>query len=108
MSYIPAGQVHSDAEFDALFEAKGKALREAAAAQGVSLSQVRLTDEQNKAVNRKARAAFKKKSQRLHRPGTGGPQSQAQEGNGKDNTMLYVGYVGAAAVVALLLFGKKR
>ena len=104
MSYIPAGQEHTDEEFDALAKAKGDALKAAAAAQGVSLSQVRLTDKQNKAVNAKARAAFRAKTNR----GTGGPApAQEERAAGEDNTMMYVGYVGAAAVVALLLWGKR-
>ena len=99
MSYIPAGQDHSDEEFDALYEAKGKALRAQAAAQGIPLSKVRLTDAQNKAVNANARAAYQAK--------TGGPVVPApgEQTAGKDNTILYVG---AAAVVALLVLRKRK
>jgi hypothetical protein len=90
MSYLPIGQTHTDEEFDALAKAKGDALRAIAAEQGIPLEQVRLTDAQNKAINAKAKAAFKAKT----------------EGGG-DNTLLYVGYLGAATAVALLLFGRK-
>jgi hypothetical protein len=103
MSYLPVGQAHTDEEFDALAKAKGDALKAAAASQGIPLSKVRLTDKQNKAVNAKARAAYKAKAARRK----AGLPPQEEEAPGKDNTMLYVGYVGAAAAVALLLFGKK-
>ena len=106
MSYIAAGQVHTEEEFDALFEAKGKALRAAAASQGIPLDQVRLTDAQNKAVNAKARAAFKAKTKRrAARRAAGLPPEE--EGAGEDNTLRYVAYLGGAAIVALMVFGRK-
>jgi hypothetical protein len=107
MSYIAAGQVHTDEEFDALAKAKGDALKAAAAAQGISLDQVRLTDAQNKAVNAKARAAFKAKEKRRAARRAAGLPPEEEGAAGDDKTLTYVAYVGAAAMVALLVFGRK-